>query len=350
MPMYLDCHVHLRDNNERYKETILHGLNVAFHSGVDAVFDMPNTNPPIITELVVQDRLQRAKESGVKEVFYGIYMGVTPDQEQVKRAIEIYHRCFPKVVGIKLYAGHSTNNMGVVLEEDQEKIYETFGHEGYKGVLAVHCEKESLLKKDVWNPSYPISHCFARPESSEIASVRDQITYAQRYDFNGKLHIVHVSSPIAVEMIDEARSHLDISCGVTLHHLVYDFSQMFEENGLYWKMNPPLRSSESQKRILHYLKEGKIDWIETDHAPHTLEEKLQHSFLSGIPGLPYWPLIEEFLISQNFSTKEIEKLTFTNVRDRFGIDIPQSRRKIKDRRRDYFNPYESLVKELRNKK
>jgi len=88
--MFIDSHVHFRDFNQKHKETVRHGLEVARDSGLDAVFDMPNTDPPIMTRDLVQDRLRIAKDADVPEVFYGLYMGVTGKPEQIRRAVDIY--------------------------------------------------------------------------------------------------------------------------------------------------------------------------------------------------------------------------------------------------------------------
>ena len=165
--MYVDSHVHFRDFNQKHKETVRHGLEVARDSGLDAVFDMPNTDPPIMTRDLVEDRLRIAKEAGVSDVFYGFYMGLTADPEQIKQASDIF-REFRQVIGMKLYAGHSVGNLGVINEEEQRGVYETLAREGYQGVLAVHCEKESELDPNTWNPQQPITHCHARPEKAEV--------------------------------------------------------------------------------------------------------------------------------------------------------------------------------------
>src|SRR3989344_147200 len=129
--MFIDTHVHLRDFNQKKKrETIQHGLEVARDAGVDAVFDMPNTDPAITTEEVLLDRLRVAREAGVPEVFYGVYMGLTADQEQVKRAVEATRK-HREVVGLKLYAGHSVGNLGVTELEDQLRVYTLLAAEGY---------------------------------------------------------------------------------------------------------------------------------------------------------------------------------------------------------------------------
>lgn len=345
--MYLDAHIHLRDFNQRYKETIRHGLEVAYDSNVDAVFDMPNTNPPIISRDVAVERLRIAKDANIPKVFYGLYMGLTADTEQVQRAVDIY-REFPQVVGMKLYAGHSVGTLGVTTEENQQTVYETLARNGYDGILAVHCEKESKLKPELWNPLQPITHCYTRPEFAEIASVRDQIRLAKTLGFKGKLHITHISSPQAVEIVMQAKEkNLDLSCGICPHHFMYDWNQMGDGRGLLWKMNPPLREPQSREMMLQYLKAGKIDWIETDHAPHSLEEKIQSPYLSGIPGIAWWPLFVEFLRQHDFSEKQIEDLTFNHAVRRFKLDIQRNNRKLRDRRADYpFDPYQKVAQQI----
>jgi len=324
--MYIDAHVHLRD----------------------AVFDMPNTDPSITTRELVMERLKLVKEANIPEVFYGIYMGITKDPEQIKQAVET-HRELPQVVGMKLYAGHSVGSLGVIKFEDQQTVYETLAKEGYDGLLVVHAEKESLIKHELWNPNDPISHCYARPPISEIESIYDQLKLVNRTQFRGKLHITHISSLSGVDVVDNAKKNgIDISCGICPHHFIYDWEQMKAERGILWKMNPPLRSPESRERILQALKNGKIDWIETDHAPHSLEEKTKDKFLSGIPGLAWWPLFEEYLRQNDFSYDQIEKLTFSNIINRFNLNITKTKRTLKDHRDDYsFNPYQKIEEELR---
>ena len=346
--MYIDAHVHFRDFNQKNKETIKHGLEVARDSGLVAVFDMPNTDPPLMTRDLVIDRLKTARDADVPEVFYGIHIGLTSNIEQIKQAVEVY-REFDEVIGMKLFAGHSVGDLGVINFEDQRTVYKTLTREGYDGFIALHCEKESKLHPELWNSSHPITHCHARPEISEIESVKDQILLIKETGFKGKPHIAHISAPEAVELVNKAKEDgLDISSGSCPHHFIYDWGQMVSENGILLKMNPPLREPKSREKMFQYLREGKIDWIETDHAPHTLDEKVKEPFMSGIPGIAWWPVFEEYLRHHDFSDNEIEKLTFSNVANRFGLDISQRRPKtLTDRRQDYpFNPYKSMEEEI----
>ena len=346
--MIIDSHVHLRDwKEESGKETVRHGLEVARDSSVSAVFEMPNTRPSIFTEEMVRERIKLADNAKVPEVFHGLYLGLTKNSEQVRRAVDISRKYFPRVVGMKLYAGQSTNDLGVIMEHEQRMIYEVLSEENYDGVLVVHCEKESLIDRGKFIHMEPITHCHAQPEEAEIESVRDQIKFAREYNFSGKLHIAHVSSPETVELVSHAKQNgLDISSEICPHHFIYDWGNMCGNGGILYKMNPPLRSPESRKEVFQMLKSGKIDWIATDHAPHTLEDKTE-KHMSGIPGLPSWPLFIEYLRKNDFSDKEIENLTFNNIQKRFGIDIKKNNTRIKDRTRDYaYNPYTQIENEL----
>ena len=346
--MFIDPHVHLRDFNQKEKETVKHGLEVARNSGVVALFDMPNTSPPIMTRVLVLDRLRIAKDADVREVFYGMHMGLTADVEQVKRAVEIY-REFSQVIGMKLYAGHSVGDLGVTELEDQRRVYETLTKEGYEGILAVHCEKEDLIHRNLFNPLNAITHCHAQPEEAEVESVKDQLELVYKTGFKGKLHIAHISSPRAVKLVNDAKERgLDISSGICPHHFIYDWGKMRCEDGILYKMNPPLRSPESKEKMFDLLRKGKIDWIETDHAPHTLNEKVKEPFMSGIPGIASWPVFREYLRHHEFSDYEIERLTFSNAVKRFGIDIPRKKPgTLVNCVDDYpFNPYESMEKKI----
>ncbi len=341
--MVVDAHVHDRDFYESGKETVAHALEVARDSGVSGIFVMPNTKPAIINREVLARRLGLAKEANVPEVYYGVYLGATSDPEQLKKAVELYREFFPRVVGIKMYAGESVGDLAIIDPMEQLAVYGTLAQEGYKGVLVVHAEKEEKMHREIWSPNSPITHCFARPEEAEISSIADQILLVKYTGFKGKLHIPHISSPGSVDLVTKAREEgIDLSCGVCPHHFVYDFTQMSYRDGILLKMNPPLRKPGDPNIMLELLREGKIDWIETDHAPHTLEDKFKRH-MSGIPGLPWWPLFLEYLRWNDFSEKRIEEITFDNVLNRFGFDIKKNTREIKDRRRDYsFNPNEHL--------
>lgn len=325
----IDPHVHCRDWEQSHKETIKHALSVAERAGLSGIFDMPNTNPPITSRELVERRLKDAAKAK-SPVFYGLYIGLTASPPQIREAAATWREFFPQVVGLKMFAGHSVGNLGIIKEDEQRLVYQILSDEGYDGVLAVHCEKEALLKPKLWNPNSPVSHSNARHPESEIGSIADQITFATAAKFMGRLHIPHISTPQSVELVDKARKEgkIKVSCGVTPHHICLDYSMIPDsKEGLLYKVNPPLRDDSSAESMLSLLKAGKIDWIETDHAPHTLKEKLEAPFMSGFPGLPFYPHFLDLLRKEGFSEEQLRNLTHNNICDIFGFGLLESERK-----------------------
>ena len=324
----IDPHVHCRDWNQSHKETIKHALYVAEKAGLSAIFDMPNTDPAIISRELVEKRLDDARKCNSK-VFYGLYIGITADKAQIREAVEAWKEYFPHnysnagVIGMKMFAGKSVGNLGIINEDEQKLVYKTLAEQKYSGVLAVHCEKESLMKPELFNPENPRTHSFARPPESEIESIEDQIKFAEEAGFEGTLHICHVSCPESVELIEKAREKMNITCAVTPHHCALNYEQIPEsKEGLIYKVNPPLRNTARVNKMYGLLGAGKIDFIESDHAPHTLKEKLEDK-ISGFPGMPFYPhFIEELYDFYELSEQQIHELVHTNIESIFNIKIP----------------------------
>ncbi len=200
----IDPHVHLRDWRQASKETLRHGLSVAYRAGLDGVFEMPNTDPPLTTREAILRRIDDAdaamRAAGIS-LFHGLYAGVTAVPHQIEEVVRAWRELFPRVVGLKLFAGHSTGNMGIIDPREQGLVYRTLTALGFNGVLAVHCEKESLLKPAEWDPARPVTHARARPPAAEVASVDDQKGFARAAGFAGTLHVCHVSTPWAVDLV-----------------------------------------------------------------------------------------------------------------------------------------------------
>lgn len=316
--MFIDPHVHCRDGKQAYKETIAHALSVAERAGMSAIFDMPNTEPPIFGLQQAKERIELSKKAR-STVFYGLYVGLTADAQQIEDAVKAYDK-LPEVVGFKLFAAHSTGNLGVSDEKSQQFVYDTLADLGYTGVIAVHCEKESLMKPHLWNPLQPVTHTLVRPPEAEVASVADQIAFAADAYFKGTIHVAHISVPAAVDMVQKAKRKMQITCGVCPHHCVLDTTHA--EKSLIYKTNPPLRIKPMADQMMDYLCTGMIDWIETDHAPHLLKEKLNEPYLSGIPGLPFYPRFIE-KIKTRMSKQLLFDVTFGNIKKTFDVDVEQ---------------------------
>ncbi|MBL7206242.1 MAG: dihydroorotase [Candidatus Aenigmarchaeota archaeon] len=338
----IDPHVHTRDRDQSYKETIEHGLNVAYRAGLSGIYAMPNTSPPVAEEGDVQEVLGIAKAANSR-VFYGAFIGVTPDTEQVKRATASHRRHFiPEVeqgswrqvgtVGLKMFAGRSVGDLTVAEEDQQKAVYRTLAKEGFEGALVVHCEKEEYINSRKWNPDHPRTHPLARPMIAEINSIENQIAFAKEAGYTGVLHIAHVSAPTSVTVIESAKdAGMNITCELTSHHCILSTKSIpNDRSGLIYKVNPPIRNQLAQKNMIGLLRSGAIDCVASDHAPHIMDEKTgvaknaegEPLYMSGFPGLPNWPHFKRYLELNGFSEVDIQRVTHDNVERIFGIRIP----------------------------
>lgn len=325
----IDPHVHLRDWKQDHKETVKHGLEVAYSAGLDAIFEMPNTSPSLISKETIGHRVSLADEARIP-IFHGLYAGILPDEKQIEEMVEAYHDLFPRVVGFKAFFGQSTGNLGIIEEEDQKFVWETLAGLGYEGVLAGHFEEQSLFKPELWDPLQSYTHTLARPPEAEVKSLEKQIEYAQQAGYQGTLHICHISAPESLKLIGQEKTEVDfdITCGLTPHHALLHAGMMKAASGLLLKMNPPLRTQKMQEYMLKSLLDGKIDWIETDHAPHIIDEKIGRVkdeeenpiYSSGVPGLPFYPHFMKTLKEEyNLPQKQIDDLTHHNIIETFNL-------------------------------
>ena len=315
-----DAHVHFRDWNQSHKETVLHGILTGAGAGFDVFLDMPNTNPPVTDRKAVEERLALGL-SAEKELrklghdaHYHLYLGITPYAKQIVEMVNAYRDLFPRVCGLKMFASQSTGNMGIIGKERQYVIYRSLAELDYSGVIAVHCEKEELFDPNASR------HSSRRPPISEEASVRDQIENAETTGFKGTLHIAHISTEGALNAVREARAQgiLKITCGATPHHILLNKEAETE----LVKMNPPLRPESDRLAIWNALFDGTIDWIESDHAPHTMEDKQKGA--SGLPGFEGMLLTIKALRNAGMPESRLNELFCTDALKAFGIDEKSS--------------------------
>jgi dihydroorotase len=322
--MRIDPHVHLRGGTyQSHKETLNHGFKIAWKAGLSAVFEMPNTVPALTSELEIVRRIE-AGEEVLKELniplFHGVIPGLTNSKDQIGEVVNIWKRMFPKIPGLKMFAGHSTGNMGITEYEQQRQIYTTLAGHNFTGVLMIHCEKEALLRPELFDPKNPETHLLARPPEAETESVSDQIKLAGKEGFKGTLHVCHVSVPESLNIIEDMRRKVSftISCGITPHHTFLSVEDMKGEDGVLLKINPPLRSEAMRKEMLQGLLTGRINCIETDHAPHTIKEK-REDYDSGIPVLQFYDRFINQLLKYGLSIDMVERLTYKNIITAFSI-------------------------------
>jgi dihydroorotase len=307
---YIDPHVHCRDWDQSYKATIKSVTELARSQGISTIFDMPNTKPPILTKVDVEKRLSTAKKEDCLDGYF-TYIGITTDIHQIREAIEVA-TSHPRVVGIKMYADHVITD-----EMSQLKIFRELSNSGYDKVLAIHAEKKSLFREDLWDPKKPWTWNLVRSSEAEIQSVKDHIKFARESDFEGKLYFVHITTPETIDIIRKAKNDLDVYCAVTPHHATYSTLDMKTQEGLRFKVNSPLRDYETMMSLRDYTLKGKVDVIETDHAPHTEKEKFNPPYASGIRSLFFYSVFIESLRKEGATEELIHNLTHGNIKNIF---------------------------------
>ena len=316
---YVDAHVHCRDGErerERKKSTISEVMRLVRSNGGVAIVDKPNTYPPITTLERVESRLRLAEQEGCLDGYY-ISVGVTADPEQVKGAARIA-MTHPKVVSMKMFAGRSVGDLAVIRDEDQRMVYRALAEMRYDGILEVHCEYEGLMRPELWVPERPATWNLARPEEAEVKSAMNQIEFARSEGFVGHLHICHVSTPKTVMLVKEAWAYMRISCGITPHHWLYSTDDMQTVKGMAYKVNPPIRDRKTMLGLRECLRQGEIDMIYTDHAPHTIEEKTygpgkpKDFYMSGIRSEEDFPAFIRALVNDGLGAEQISGLIRSN--------------------------------------
>jgi len=300
-PGFIDLHVHMRVPGWEYKEDFFTGTKAAAHGGVTTVVDMPNTPKPATSlERILEKRKLANKKSVVDVLFYG---GV------VEKNISELRRMTNEVVGYKIYTAKSTGGMYLPYEYIQRA-------EGKISMLnrpaSFHCEDRKIIDektKKFSEKTDPEIHCDIRPPESEMIAVQNVLLSTK-----SKVNICHVSTKKSLEVIEEARmKNRVITCEVTPLHLFFTRTNVADKKN-FLKTNPPLRSNQDRKSLLEGLINGKIDFLASDHAPHTIEEKEQDvwSAPSGVPELDTYGSFVTWLMKIGATPQTIMKICSYN--------------------------------------
>jgi dihydroorotase len=312
-PGLIDIHVHLREPGFEHKETIETGTKSAAKGGFTSVACMPNTDPVIDNQTLVEGLLSIAKRDGVVNLYP---IGAITKGSQGKELAEIANMKEAGIVAIS-DDGHPVMNAEMMrLALDYSKDFDL--------TIVSHCEDKNLAGDGVVNQGYYSTITGLNPisSSSESVMVGREILLAE--EAGAKVHIAHISTKESVDLVRQAKKRgVKVTCEVTPHHftLTDELITSFDTNT---KMNPPLRSAEDVAAIKEGLKDGTIDVIATDHAPHAEEEKdVEYNYAPfGIVGLETAVgLVITELVEPGILTLEevIAKLTI-NPAQVIGID------------------------------
>lgn len=311
VPGLCDVHVHFREPGFSYKETIASGSAAAAHGGYTAVCTMPNLSPVPDCAEHLKAQLDAIDKSAVIEVIpYGaITVGEKGEELSDMESMT------DKVCAF------SDDGRGV---QSDGMMREAMAKAKRLGkIIAAHCEDNSLLFGGyIHDGEYAKAHGHRGISSeSEYRQIERDLRLAE--ETGCAYHVCHISTKESVELIRQAKARgVDVTSETAPHYLVLCDEDM-QEDGRF-KMNPPLRSREDKQALIEGIKDGTIDMIATDHAPHSAEEKgrgLEKS-LMGVVGLETaFPVLYTELVKKNIITLErlVELMSF-KPKERFGID------------------------------
>lgn len=309
-PGLIDVHVHLREPGYFYKETILSGSKAAAHGGFTTVCAMPNLNPVPDSLDHLDAELEIIENDAVVRVLP--YASITVGEKQQE------HSDMETLAWLTV--AFSDDGVGVQNAQMMEEAMRRAKKLGK--IIVAHCEVNELLNGGcIHDGEYARKNGYKGISSeSEWREVERDIDLVKK--IGCKYHVCHVSTKESVELIRKAKAQgLPISCETAPHYLVFCDDDL-QDDGRF-RMNPPIRSSEDRAALIAGIKDGTIDMIATDHAPHSAEEKskgLQNS-LNGIVGLETaFPILFTKLVKTGVITLEkLVELMQVNPSKRFVI-------------------------------
>lgn len=317
LPGLIDDQVHFREPGLTHKATIASESSAAVAGGITSFIEMPNTNPPCITQELLEDKFQIAKNASLAN--YSFMIGGTNTNLE-----ELLKTDSKSVAGIKLFLGSSTGNMLVDDASFLEKLFSSTDI-----LIAVHCEDETTIKenlavyKEKFGDNIPIEfHPIIRSEKACYLSSSKAIALAKKT--GARLHVFHLSTAKETELFTNEILLKDkrITAEVCVHYLWFDDSD-YQNKGNFIKWNPAIKTANDKIGLWKALLDNRIDVIATDHAPHTLEEKNQvyTKAPSGGPLVQHaLPALLEMVHQQKISIEKLVEKTSHNPAILFQID------------------------------
>jgi len=281
LPGLIDVHVHLRDEEKAYKEDFYSGTAAAAAGGMTTALDMPNNNPVTMSVETLRNRMGLAERKVLVNV--GFYSEFPKDKSEIQAIVR------EGAVGFKLYMAEQVGGLDI---RNDQAIMEAFKVAGSLGILtATHAEDEQTLKRNedkFKSIGRNDINAFlkAHSEDVEVKAIERLLKLAKQTGMH--LHFCHVSTEAGMTKIIEAKkSELQVTCEATPHHLFLSVRDLKRIGSLALTM-PPLRDRRDVDGLWEAVKNGWVDVIGSDHAPHTLKEKEAESVWDvkvGIPGL-----------------------------------------------------------------
>ena len=313
-PGIIDDQVHFRDPGLTEKGDIYSESLAAVHAGVTSTFDMPNVNPNMTTMELLAERNQLGAEKSWTN--YSYYFGAMETNLEEIKKLDPKETC-----GLKVFMGTST---GTLLVEDDHALEQIF--EQCPVTIVTHCEDNETMQKNLEkvkleNKDIDASfHPVIKDDICCYLSSSKVINLAKKH--GSDLHVLHLTTEKEIELFSNiALKDKKITCEVCVHHLWFDESD-YAELGNLIVCNPAIKKVSDRDALRKALKDGYIDYVATDHAPHVYEDKML-PYLQASAGIPliehsFHMMIE--LHKQGFYTlEEVIAYMSHKVAERFSI-------------------------------
>ena len=310
-PGFIDVHVHLREPGFSYKETIETGTMASARGGYTHVFSMPNLSPVPDSFENLNEQLKIIKDTA--KIHVTPYGSITKGQmgEELSDMDEM----------AEFVGGFSDDGRGVQTPEMMMDAMKKA--KNLEKIIVAHCEDNSLL-----NGGYIHDGEYAKKNGhrgicseSEWGPIKRDLEMIE--DIGGRYHVCHISTKESVDIIRKAKANgIDVTCETGPHYLT--LSDMDLEENARFKMNPPLRSFADMEALIEGLKDGTIDMVATDHAPHSMEEKskgLEKSAM-GVVGIEtaFSVLYTELVKKGVITLEKLVEVLHKNPKERFGVE------------------------------
>jgi len=315
LPGVIDDQVHFREPGLTDRGSIKTESLSAIAGGTTSFMDMPNVIPPTLTNELWKEKIQIASENASAN--YSFYMGSSNNNIEEIKSIDPDEVC-----GLKVFMGSSTGNL---LVDDEDTLDSIFKESPV--IIATHCEDTPMIEDleqsylQQYGQDIPIElHAEIRSRESCLKSSVKAVDLANKH--NANLHILHISTKDELDLFSNKNIEDKlITAEVCVPHLYFS-KEDYQEKGSLIKCNPSVKDKSDQEALRKALKEGYIDFVATDHAPHALGGK-SNSYLdcpSGMPSIQHTLLVLLELVKQGeFNLEDIPNYTSHNVSERFKI-------------------------------
>jgi len=308
LPGVIDPQVHFREPGLEHKEDFWTASHACAKGGVTSFLEMPNTRPLTTNQITLDDKLHRAAQKSL--VNYGFFVGAT--RYNLTELNQVHPVC-----GIKIFMG---SMHGDLLMDDPDYLERIFA-QGTR-LIAVHAENQQRItqRRQQFATQYHIPDIHSEIQDDIAALQATELAVNLSIKYRRRLHILHLSTALEVEFL---RLHKQpwITAEVTPQHLLLNRSA-YQELGTLAQMNPPLRTAHDNQVLWQGLQEGLIDFMATDHAPHTLAEKAQPypQSPSGMPGVEtLLPLMLTQMKQGKCTLKQVTQWLSTKVAEAYKI-------------------------------